>query len=632
MGTLIARLRGLSPLGPIFGKELRVTARRKRTYVLRFLYLAALLLILLFFFSVAYVDRANASITRKAQQMAEMGAVFFGIFAFFTLTSMALVGPILTATAINAEHLHKTLSVLLMTPINAWQIVSGKLFSRLLIALTLIGLSLPALAVVRLLGGVEAEQIFAVLSICVSTVIATAAIGLLFSILMSRAYAVILMSYATLLFFYALIPFLYALILFEVLKHNGSGGEQMFFNWMSVSNPFFATALVAIPDAPPFKIFSWWWCVASHLSFAAILVMLSGLLLRRMARKENEGSGTVAPPPLLVMPTANGAIPQTHPTPLPIQSKPARTVSDNPVFWREVRRPLLAKRWQAIALSLFVVLVMLVIYGALAADNDLDDDDVQMGFACIFCGLLTLVICVLSATAIAQEKESDTWTLLLATPLSSRQIVWGKLAGLLRRLLWPSVLIVVHFLLFTIAGVINWTMLWVILWMTFTTNALWLAMGLYYSLRLKTVTFAVILNLLGPVVAYGGVAMVVGIAGVVIDNDDDWVEIVGLYAPYAYMVQAIDDLSNQSYSYGNYNYYAPQYIQSNRQVWMPVLHNMGESEFLVLTLVMGAGHLLASYLIVRYTMRRFDVVVGRASQREPLPPPTALPALPSPAV
>ena len=45
-----------------------------------------------------------------------------------------------------------------LTPISAWQIVAGKLFSRLLIALTLLGLSLPILAIVRLLGGVEIEH------------------------------------------------------------------------------------------------------------------------------------------------------------------------------------------------------------------------------------------------------------------------------------------------------------------------------------------------------------------------------------------------------------------------------------------------------------------------------------------
>src|SRR5688500_1417492 len=178
MAGILATIKGLSPLGPIFSKELRVTARRKRTYVLRFLYVLALLLILLMIWAVTHDDMRNDSVARKAQVTAEMGAYFFCAFAIFSAASMAVIGPILTATAVNSERLHKTLPVLLMTPITAWQIVAGKLFSRLLIALTLLGLSLPVLALVRLLGGVEIEQIVGALLTCVAIVVFMASLGL----------------------------------------------------------------------------------------------------------------------------------------------------------------------------------------------------------------------------------------------------------------------------------------------------------------------------------------------------------------------------------------------------------------------------------------------------------------------
>ena len=48
---------------------------------------------------------------------------------------------------------------------------------------------------------------------------------------------------------------------------------------------------------------------------------------------------------------------------------------------------------------------------------------------------------MLSSTAIANEKESDTWTVLLVSPISAKSIVLGKLVGLLRRLVWPTALI-----------------------------------------------------------------------------------------------------------------------------------------------------------------------------------------------
>src|SRR5438477_10025164 len=106
----------------------------------------------------------------------------------FSVIAMGLIGAVLTSTAINSERTHKTLHVLLMTPLTAWQIVSGKLFSRLLTALTLIGLSLPVLALVRLLGGVELAQMFGIICICIVTAMSAAALGLLLSILLQRAY------------------------------------------------------------------------------------------------------------------------------------------------------------------------------------------------------------------------------------------------------------------------------------------------------------------------------------------------------------------------------------------------------------------------------------------------------------
>src|SRR4051812_28052356 len=214
MRSPIRILQSLSPLGPIFGKELRSTSRRKRTYVLRFLYIGALLLIMMAVYSATHNElRYVGSVARRAQKLAELGAIFFAVFAFFSLFAMALAGPVLTSTAINSERLHKTLAVLLMTPISAWQIVAGKLFSRLLIALTLLGLSLPILAIVRLLGGVEIYDMFGVVCICIAVALFTASVGLLLSTLVSRAYSVILLTYAFLAFIYMFIPFAAVMII-----------------------------------------------------------------------------------------------------------------------------------------------------------------------------------------------------------------------------------------------------------------------------------------------------------------------------------------------------------------------------------------------------------------------------------
>src|SRR5688572_7108105 len=197
---------GLTPFGPIFGKELRCASRRKRNYLLRVAYHGALLLFLLFAYAITRENFGPRGPSARMQQQEQLGQLFFAFFTRFCVCAMGLIGPVLTSTAINEERLHKTLHVLLMTPLTAWQIVSGKLFSRLLTALTLLGLSLPVLALVRLLGGVELQQMIAVICLCAVVALTTAALGLLLSVVVNRSYAVILLSYLLMGIAYAFVP------------------------------------------------------------------------------------------------------------------------------------------------------------------------------------------------------------------------------------------------------------------------------------------------------------------------------------------------------------------------------------------------------------------------------------------
>src|SRR5882724_2324155 len=93
-------LRRISPFGPIFGKELRVTARRKRSYWLRVFYLGGLLLFLVLVYSVSSTSYSGNGIAARNQQMAMLGVAFFMCFSLFSIFAMGLIGPILTCTAI----------------------------------------------------------------------------------------------------------------------------------------------------------------------------------------------------------------------------------------------------------------------------------------------------------------------------------------------------------------------------------------------------------------------------------------------------------------------------------------------------------------------------------------------------
>jgi ABC-type transport system involved in multi-copper enzyme maturation permease subunit len=588
------RLRGLTPLGPIFGKELKVAARRKRNHLLRVAYLGALLLLLLFAYAVTLdsgYGRSGAAM--QAQQRAELSMVFFTTFAIFSVASMIVIGPVLTSTAIGGERLHRTLPVLLMTPITSWQIVSGKLLSRLLIALLLIGLTLPVLSLVRLLGGVELEQIVGVLCLAVTAAMSSAALGLCISVMVKRAYGVILLSYATILLGHLFAPMMIAIWISESGRSFGS--PTLWMTLLVASNPVFTTGMLATGELPRYAA-QWGTCALTQLGLSAVLLLLSALLLRRLNRREASRESGAA---ISAAPSADGA-PAARPP------RTSRHVWDHPILWREWGRPLMPSLWQRIAGAAACVGLLVLSYALMGQANALAEEEPQIGYAILFMGMMILLACVVSGTAIAQEKESDTWTLLLVAPVSASAVVWGKVLGVLRKLSWPFALIAGHFLVFTIGGVLGWKLLALILWIMVTCTLPWVACGVYLSLRLKGVTVAVVLSILLPIIVQAGVPIVLAIIDELLRLPGDLAEIVLLYLPYYYLGEAIDSWSPQDSGFRD-------------TIYMPFVGQSGVGFFLRCALSVGLAHLLSFVAVVWLTVASFDRLVGRARQTDPHP-------------
>lgn len=617
-----SRLRALWPLGPIFNKELREMARRKRSYWLRFGYLALLLSILGFTW-IIMADSYRSyyqqnSIIVQAQRQAEMGKVFFGVFSVFSVCAMHLIGPVLTSTAIGSERLRRTFDVLLMTPISAWQLVCGKLFSRLLTALTLIGLTLPVLAIVRLLGGVELEDMFGIIALSTCVAISSAGIGLLLSCWIKRAWAVILLAYIIQGLIYGLFPMLVTVLVMQLSYGQSRFNSMWVMQWVAYANPLLTSAMKI---EPPRGWISVSWTITSivQLVITSVLMLLAANVVRRIGRREGSEGGNSKPalPPLAAaMPAPPSQTTGATPPPLPYASvnvRPidtARSVGDNPVLWREWRRPLLPRLWMRIVAATMTIGLLLLSYLVFSIDgNILDDEEAHIGYAFVFHTLLLLMSVVLSATAVATEKESDTWTLLIVSPVSGTQVMWGKFIGVMRRMFWPWTIVLLHFAIFTLGGVVSiWSTL-IVIGMTVSANAVWVATGLYLSLRLSKVTTAVVINLLLPILIYGLVPLALAAMeyGLGIMRGDDLAELTLYYIPYWYMGEGIDRLSS-----GTYNLHADA-LSGNRQVWLPFFNDRVHSVYmLLLTLVTTLVFLAITVLIVQLTAWRFDRYVKRA--------------------
>jgi hypothetical protein len=397
-----------------------------------------------------------------------------------------------------------------------------------------------------------------------------------------------------------------------------SANRPWFMQFLTAVNPYFAIGFMTTMGR--FRISSQWMTnVSLHLLAAAILVMLSSIILRRLARKEGgEVSGPLAatgPAFPVAIASETSTAPASMPLPAPSMSaapditRVSRSVDDNPVLWREIRRPLIGRKSMQIACGIIVVVLLLISYMALAANNDLGDFDTQIGYAIIFNGLLWLIISVISATAIAQEKESDTWTLLLATPLSARQIVMGKFVGLVRRLLLPFALVALHFVIFAVCNLISWTAVACVLWVMISFNLVWIALGLYLSLRCKKVTFAVIVNLLVPIVIYAVFPLLGAILGEIEGgpHSERYAELVCYYLPYFYLGSVVECLRPDQF----------------REIWLPSANYMRFPYTVLLNylVVWSFIYVTVATAILWYTTNRFNRIVGRAEQTDPLPPP-----------
>jgi ABC-type transport system involved in multi-copper enzyme maturation permease subunit len=150
--------------GPIFDKELRVSSRRWTQLV-------------------SYYQPGAF----QAAWMSEAGKMIISTIVWFQFCATQLVAIIMLSTSISDEIYNRTLGLLMTTPINSFQIVMGKLLSKLLQLMLLLAISLPLLAIVRIFGGVPWDYIISSLCITLTTVAFVGSLSLLFSIFSRRS-------------------------------------------------------------------------------------------------------------------------------------------------------------------------------------------------------------------------------------------------------------------------------------------------------------------------------------------------------------------------------------------------------------------------------------------------------------
>ena len=141
--------------GPFLDKELRVSSRRRRNYLLRAAYITILLVfVAITWLSVFTFEFSGNGIYLKSR-LAQAGKTIIYTIVWFQFIAAQLVAVIMFCNSVSDEIYHRTLGVLLTTPVTSFQIVAGKLLSKLFQIILLLAISVPLLAVIRIFGGIS---------------------------------------------------------------------------------------------------------------------------------------------------------------------------------------------------------------------------------------------------------------------------------------------------------------------------------------------------------------------------------------------------------------------------------------------------------------------------------------------
>ena len=527
LGSLPARL-----VGPIFTKELRVSSRRRRNFVLRSAYLAALTVFVALIWLATVKWSAYGSHAYRITHMEQAGQIIVTSVVCFQFCAVLLVTVIMLSTSISEEVYRRTLGVLMTTPINSFQVVVGKLLSKMLQLILLLAMSLPLLAVVRVLGGVPWAYVVAGLCITLTTALFFAAVTMFFSILFRRAFVSILLSLGTLAVLYLGAPLIVVLLL-SAADMDSRRAVQPLLSLLVHYNPFVAlgvcTGLVFEPRVPAFfGAFHWWVVCIVSLGLSAGVLAACVAMVRRVALRQAVGAtgagptsspetAKIAPPPVVAgLAAVSPPRPQAPPAPPPRPAQARdriRTVTGSPIVWRELRarslrRKLLLQIFLGIGGALLLLIYLLVAF----IDNGFRDDNVHAAFICAFVVIGAMTTLVLSATSITSEKEANSWEILLCTTLSDWHILGGKMVGILRKCLPVWLLPIGHALLFMTIGLAHPILLPHLFLIVISVVGLFTGTGLYFGVRFKRTTTAVVLNLAVGLTLWAAVPLLLALA------------------------------------------------------------------------------------------------------------------------
>lgn len=441
----------LIPELPLLRRELIELSNRRRTYIVRFFGAIIILsIVMIQYFDVMQAISAtvNPGGGWIANKFNGSGGIIFSALVPMLFHSVQLLMPALICGAVTIEKERNTLGTLFVTRLSPMTIILEKLASRLVPMLTFLLLTFPVLAFVYSLGGVDTTVLLSTLWLLLCECVFYASIGLLCSSWFSTTASAFICSYIVVgmivMFSQVLgLGYRYPVVTpFDVWNFAFGGREdynifmndrgslrELLVNALRESSaatggPLAARVLLLISMSVPSLMASGFFVLlARFFLIRRAFVSSSSVLLRVFKRvdafftKLNDN-------------TTGGIVLIKDYDSLPMF---------DPVAWRERSRKSLGK-----ARYLFRVLIVLegpvlFICLATATFSMTSDFDGLRVLLFLMWAIAAMILSMKAATMISSERTRETLEALLSTPMTSREIISQKAAGLHRLMIVLSI-------------------------------------------------------------------------------------------------------------------------------------------------------------------------------------------------
>lgn len=452
---------------PVILRELRVGSRRWTTYWLRLLAAGVVMMaVILWLGGHGHTGQA--------------GSLVFAWVHRIILASIWIIVPLMTCDCLSSEKREGTLGLLFLTNLSAREIVMAKAVAHGLRGFTLWLAAVPLMAVPVLLGGLAWREIVLSCALTFGSILFALSVGLWASVTTrqlnsSVALAVLLAPLAGML----LIMLLMALGgTLSMVFGTGQYGDPA---WTDNFEEFFGLFWNAEDDWSNALSGGGKLLIITALTFlpiAALLLIASVLIVAQMLRRNWQDKPKTK---------RQSEVEQFFcaPTFFPrfFRGWMRRSLERNPIGWLEKRS------WTG-RLTSWIWFALMISFGTMLAYATSD-----RGMLSLFDGLIWLLLvsfAYVAAGSFRRERETGALELILVTPLSERQIIYGRLRGLWGQFM-PAFLLWVAMVLYLSNALGRWQVADLL---TCGTSFLVVpVVGLYFSLRSRFVLLSWVFTL-----------------------------------------------------------------------------------------------------------------------------------------